>query len=528
LATFLNPDEIAEIATFRDYLSIYPQKPIEFIEDELKGVLYDDLQELCRSVRDHVITIAQSANAVGKTWVGARIAAWFYKSMPWAQVYTTAAPPEENLKRLLWGELGFLFNDLKSEVFADDTLTTMQIERSNKKSFIAGVTIPSSGTETEREAKFSGKHAPALLFIVDEGDAVPEAVYKGIESCMSGGFIRLLIMLNPRAEAGTPFRYSKDGRAHVVRLSALNHPNVTTGENKIPGAVTREITVRRINAWTRPARPGERVPEDSRFDVPDFLIGSVATDNNGGVYPPLPAGARRILDQAFSYMVLGEYPAQGSNQLISKEWIARARARYDAYVAQYGEVPPVGIRAKAGLDVADEGDDSNAACFRYGGFVAPIQTWGGVDPIMTGDFFCDLIDDGEPLQEDGRHKIDMVNVDGIGVGSGTSAYLGRLNVQANKCMVSEAPTVEIEQGKFGCLRDQLWWLCREWLRTDTGAMLPPDEDLLEELTIPTYGIKNGKLKIMDKDTMKKSLKRSPDKGDALCLTFYDDGGIQFF
>ena len=41
--------------------------------------------------------------------------------------------------------------------------------------------------EAVREAKFSGKHAPYLLFILDEGDAIGDEVYRGIESCMSGG-----------------------------------------------------------------------------------------------------------------------------------------------------------------------------------------------------------------------------------------------------------------------------------------------------------------------------------------------------
>ena len=54
-------------------------------------------------------------------------------------------------------------------------------------------------------------------------------------------------------------------------------------------------------------------------------------------------------------------------------------------------------------------------------------------------------------------------------------------------------------GDFYILRDQLWWQVREWLRTDPGAMLPPDEMLIEELTIPTYQIVSGKIRIMKKD-----------------------------
>jgi hypothetical protein len=50
-------------------------------------------------------------------------------------------------------------------------------------------------------------------------------------------------------------------------------------------------------------------------------------------------------------------------------------------------------------------------------------------------------------------------------------------------------------------------------------MLPPDEVLLEELQTPTYEIRNGKIRVMDKQTMRELLKRSPDRADSLCLTF---------
>ena len=63
---------------------------------------------------------------------------------------------------------------------------------------------------------------------------------------------RLLVMFNPRAEQGAPYRMIRDKVANVVELSAFEHPNVLTGENIIPGAVDRQTTVRRINQWTRP------------------------------------------------------------------------------------------------------------------------------------------------------------------------------------------------------------------------------------------------------------------------------------
>jgi len=74
-------------------------------------------------------------------------------------------------------------------------------------------------------------------------------------------------------------------------------------------------------------------------------------------------------------------------------------------------------------------------------------------------------------------------------------------------------------GEFYHLRDQLWWELREFVRSET-SMLPPNEQLLEELGVPTYAIINGKVRVMKKDTMREELGRSPNYADAVCMTFY--------
>lgn len=495
------------IVTKESNYTRYQTDPIAFGENELGQTYTDEVKVMMESVRDNRVTYARSANGVGKTFGAADIGIWFYKAFPDSQVYTTAAPPEGNLKRLLWGEIGNR-TETHPSLFGDDQINVLHIARS-PKSFLTGVTIPASGTSEQREAKFSGKHAPNLLFIVDEGDAVPEEVYKGIESCMSGGHVRLLVLFNPRMKSGTVYRNEQTGQAKIVHLSAFNHPNVRTRQNVIPGAVDRETTTRRINQWTRPLTPDEK-PDNECFTTPDFLVGYVARRLDGTDYLPLPPGTRKITNPTFSYMVLGEYPAQASNQLISEIWLNDARARWDAYVAKYGEIPPKDVKPLMGLDVAEFGADSNAECFRYGGWVAPIITWGDMDPDATAT---------RAAEDCKVRKAIRANVDGTGVGAGVAPKMTRLGCKAESIKVASSPTVKVEEGEFDNLRDQLWWLTREWLRTDPGAMLPPDEILLEELSIPTYQVRNGKLKIMSKDVMKDLLKRSPDRAESLILTF---------
>jgi hypothetical protein len=300
-----------------------------------------------QSIVVNPITIAKSSTGVGKTFSAADIAIFWFLVYDDAEVYLTAAPPLENLKNLLFGELMYTVRH-QPDLFKKFTIKELEVKR-HDRSAIHGVTIPMTGTREERVSKFSGKHSGHLLFIVDEADAVPHEVFEGIEGCMSGGMARLLCMFNPKAQQGPIFQMEIDQRAKIVNLSALRHPNVITGKDIIPGAVTRETVVRRINQWTRPLVEGENPNAARRFEIPEFLVGAVATSLQGIPYPPLEPGLRFIMESAFSYMVLGQYPEQGENQLISQTSVMAARKRWDEYVAIHGEKPP-DMRPRLGLD----------------------------------------------------------------------------------------------------------------------------------------------------------------------------------
>jgi hypothetical protein len=470
------------------------------------------------SVRDNPITIARSGNATGKSHGAARVAMWFFAVFPDSKVFVTAAPPVENLKRILWGEMLSIVEN-NDEFFKDFQRRSMRINR-NASSFVDCLTIPTSGTAEEREAKFSGKHAPHMLFIVDEGDAVPDEVYRGIESCMSGGMARMLIMFNPRSPTGPVYIKERDGLANVVHLSAFDHPNVITGDDVYPGAVDRETTVRRINQWTREMRPEEKAGEDT-FEVPDFLVGTIATALDGKEYPPLIGGTRKIEDPAFSYMVLGLYPPQGEAQLINRAWVDDAQARWKLYVEQHGDIPPA-VQPILSIDVAELGADSNVSCRRYTSFVPRMEFWSGVDTDETAQRARVLYK---------KYNARIMFVDGTGIGSSVAPASVRMergddpmtDMRAMTIKVAGKPTPgsKIEEGEFYQLRDQLWWLTREWLRTDLTSMLPPDPYLAEELCAATYSIppQHGRIKVLGKDQLRLLLKRSPDRADALCLTF---------
>jgi len=510
------PEYIDSFLAGSQYLE-YKDDPVGFCEQVLRETLTDDVKAMMESVRDHQVTVAVSGNATGKSHGAARVAVWFYLCHKDTKVFTAAAPPYDNLKNILWGEIGSIVRD-HPELFGGHIITSMEIRR-GPEDYLIGVTIPSAGTEQEKEAKFSGKHQKHMLFCFDEGDAIPSPVYKGTESCMSGGFIRLLIMFNPRHAAGPVYRMIRDKTANVVHLSAFRHPNVITGKDIIPGAVSRDVTVRRINEWTRPLRVNDKVSKRSVYTLPDYLVGATGKSHAGKAYSPLVGGEYKIKNPAFSYMVLGQYPAQGSNQLISEEWISAARTRYDLYVSKYGEGPPAGTTGVMGLDVAELGDDRNVAVGRYGGYLTPFDSWGGVDTVETGDIAIKWYKN--------HPGISRAYVDANGYGAGVAPYMQKFGkgVVATGIKVTWNPTIKTELGDFRILRDELLWRVREWLRTDPGAMLPPNEDLLEELLVPTYDTDTGYVDVMPTREMKELLARSPDHLMALAMTFAGAGGF---
>jgi len=501
--------KIAKVERISSNLSKYIHNPIGFCTDYL-GVTFIE------AVQKSPVVIAKSGNAVGKSHSAARIAVWYYLVHKDAKVFMTAAPPLENLMKILWAQVMGI-SRRHPELFIGHRIRAMDIRR-HDESFMTAVAIPITGDSHERESKFSGKHSGHLMFVVDEGDAVPDEVYKGIESCMSGGDTKLLIMFNPRAKSGAVYIKETSGEAHIVEISAINHPNVITGADVIPGAVSRETVIRRINQWSRPLHRDEK-PDENCFEMPEFLVGISAVGQDGREYPPLQAGWRKVTQAELWYMVFGRYPAQSEQHLISEAWITLARARWDQYVADHGELPPPGKRPIAGLDLAEFGGDYNFLALRYGGWVPNMEFWAGMDTDASAD---------KALEMCLKKNVDICNVDGNGIGSGVAPAMARrkgidddLITVAVKTSEKPSPIYRVDEGEFGILRDQLAWRLRDWLKDDPQAMLPPDQMLLEELRIAKYHpqTKTRKITLMDKDMMRKLLKRSPDRFDALCLTF---------
>lgn len=209
--------------------------------------------------------------------------------------------------------------------------------------------------------------------------------------------------------------------------------------------------------------------------------------------------------------VRGVFPRAGSCQLISSELVHDAMNRVlrpDVY-----EHAPLVF----GVDVARFGDDQCALAKRKGLAVAePLKTWRNLD-TMT---FAGLL-----AQEIERDKPAAVFVDEGAMGAGVVDRLNQLGFR-NIIPVNFGASAIDSQIYFN-KRTEMWCLMRDWLQTQ--CCLPKDAELEVDLTGPEYGFSGdgSQLALEKKKDMKARGLSSPDKGDALALTFAQPVAINF-
>ena len=237
----------------------YKERPVAFIEDVFHESLTDDQKTLANAVQEHGFTVAMSGNATGKSMLAARLALYFFLvDTVGCEVYLVATS-EQQLKRVLWKEVSIVV-DRFPELFKHATIQSKQISCGPART-VSAVIIPLTGTESQIEGKLSGSHVSGQegdivqIYILDEADSLPnaDAVWRAIESCLSGPGAKAAALFNPRHPVGPLQDMVQRGTGHVVTLTELDHPNVVNGPDKhgndpIPGAITRAKVIQRTHA----------------------------------------------------------------------------------------------------------------------------------------------------------------------------------------------------------------------------------------------------------------------------------------
>jgi hypothetical protein len=201
----------------------------------------------------------------------------------------------------------------------------------------------------------------------------------------------------------------------------------------------------------------------------------------------------------FRVRVKGEFPRAGSLQFISLDLYDDNRLR-EVYV---GPTEPLVY----GLDVARFGDDLTVLWKRRGRDheAYPHLAWAELDTMQVAARVAAEID---------RERPDAVFIDGTGVGAGVIDRLRTLGydvIEINNASKATLPG-------YANMRAQSWARMRDALKD--GVRLPDHDDLRNDLIGVEYGYNaREQIQLERKEDMKKRGLASPDRADAMALTY---------
>lgn len=197
--------------------------------------------------------------------------------------------------------------------------------------------------------------------------------------------------------------------------------------------------------------------------------------------------------------ILGLFPPSSINTLLGPDEVAAAIARrYKSSEYEYSQ-------KRLGVDVARFGDDSTILCPRQGLRCFKMAEMRNARSTEVA---------ARVINAKSKWKSEMEFIDGTGgYGAGVidAMIVGGYSPQEiNFSGRSNDP-------RYFNKRSEMWFEMAEWVKR--GGWLPNDPTLAKELTAPTYTFQNGKLRLEEKEQIKDRLGFSPDRADALGLTF---------
>ena len=373
-------------------------------------------------------------------------------------------PTERQVKFIVMGQVRRAF-ELAADLPGDLYELALRIQAPEEMGIVAFTSTDAS--------KLTGFHAPRLMVIVTEAQGVEDLVWEGVFSNVTGEESKIVAVGNPLQPTGKFFEISRSARWAAVKIAATEHPNVLEQREVVPGAVTQAF----IDQMAA-----------------EYGIGS-------GVYQS---------------RVMGEFPEDADEALCQRSWIRAANERWLALPRGLN-----GGRVDIAVDPARFGPDSSALAVRYGDVVEEIVTWNKLSTVETAARV--LVE----LDRLGLAKDHGVTVDEPGLGGGVIDVLEEMGARVWAYNGGKPPIGYKADQKFRNWRAESFWSIRRRLERGKVA-LPPDEKLADELCSMRWSIGlDGRVEIEPKEALRARLGRSPDRADAVAMTFANDNRIPF-
>ena len=320
------------------------------------------------------------------------------------------------------------------------------------------------GMSASEPQNLAGKHSPqGVMVIIDEASVVDDGVFQVLEGAMSDAKsdIRLVLAGNPTRRDGEFYRAAFDPKYADLywRLQ------ISSVDSEI--ADTAEWAMQMLRRY------GEDSP-------------------------------------VYRSRVLGLPPDDNPESLISFDSVVKAESKWEENKGM-----PRPERAKIGVDVAWEGGDESVVCVRKGQRVEEMRAMFGYDSVEIAEAVVECVKSLNGIY-------DSVYVDSIGYGAGVIASLKRMSIDGKpiRCVPVNVARRAQQPDEFFNLRAELYFRLRDFIKHgEIPPATPTDDKLRQDLLDIRVNFGTGRALIEPKEQIRKRLKRSPDRSDALMLTF---------
>lgn len=416
--------------------------------------------QLFEAIKSGKLNVAiKSGHGTGKSSALASLLLWFLSTRENALIPCTA-PSAHQMHDVLWAEVARYHAKMREPWKSQIEWTRDKIRHKTSPEFRYAVARTS---RAEKPEALAGFHSEQLLFLIDEASGVPDVIFQTAEGALSTPGAMVIMISNPTRRSGEFYRIFKEQDPDYVRLT--------------------------FNS------------EQSPLVTDKYLARMAKYGKDSSVY--------RI-------RVLGEFAEEKTNTLIPFEWVDDATNRWHEC-----EKPTEGA-VIFGLDPAGPNGDETSLVVRCGTYVEKVWAWTGYDEMQTVSL-------GRQIFDQYGKRTKAICIDTIGIGGGIASRLKELGYPVVPIQGSWKSTDQ--KGVFKNIRAQYWWALRSAFQE--GAIAIPDtctmnwheekdDELAAQLSTIEYKTE-GKIQIQSKpDYRKDHGGRSPDRADALMLTFCDE------
>lgn len=463
---------------------------------------------------------------------------------PQGALWMLIAPTYQSLNNLMWGTaLGHIRaakrRGYEMGGFYSEALAKLRVREDWR---VEGVSPPRNSSQQQAHG-VSGRHHKNLLITIDEAAGVDVSVHRAAEGVASGEANKIVQLFNPTEAVSAARTVHEAPGWRRWRIDAFAHPNIRDRMERFPGALAHNRVEARILRECEDRGlyvVGENEPDPAFQDFLWSMHPLTGTDRMGEILEPRPFigkvdirgreyeilghldGDIRVYrpNDMFLSGVLGLFPSGQVSDLFPPALVKKAVEMWQ------NAVKPSNVPTQIGLDPAEGGGDEPIA-------IPAWQTQSGMtdDGVTKERWYVGMPKPFKRALPDRLARDVFSNygdgptyvIDSIGVGSGVEAFI-RTNYECKtvRFKASESGKVVVDKArtKFLNLRAAAYWRASELVKRGLVA-LPDDPILIEELEIMGYEYANGdKIKIEDKDSIRKKLGRSPDRADAFVFALW--------